>query len=95
MKLSQRLEASLDYLMKGDLGENLAGENEQPRSIPPELLAVAGERGWTVTYALGLVRARQAVVGHRNGRARGPFTRSEWEEFETKIGAYLDKDGSK
>lgn len=89
LKLSQCLETSVDFLLKGPSAGHQPSQPALP-AIPNELMSLAAERGWTVPLVIGLVRAQQAVVAHRSGRARGPFTRQEWLEFWEKVGLYLD-----
>jgi transcriptional regulator with XRE-family HTH domain len=89
LKLSDALDVSLDYLMKGK--EETERATDEPRNIPPELEKAADEGGWSYSDTVALLEAMQMVLARRGGsgdqEGKNPsdMTREEWAQLHASM----------
>ena len=75
LRLADTLDASLDYLMRGE-------EDRAPRkpiTIPPELSAAAEKEGWSYSQTVTLLEGR---VLHRRGGTSAELAGRQWTTQE-------------
>jgi transcriptional regulator with XRE-family HTH domain len=83
LRLADTLDASLDYLMRGEEGR----APRKPITVPPELSAAAEQEGWSYSQTIALLEGR--VLYRRGGTstelAGRPWTRQEWIAFFKRL----------
>lgn len=83
LRLADALDASLDYLMRGEEGR----APRKPITVPPELSAAAEQEGWTYSQTVALLEGR--VLYRRGGTstelAGRQWTRQEWIAFFRRL----------
>jgi transcriptional regulator with XRE-family HTH domain len=77
LHLSEALEVSLDYLMKGELDRPPV---RQPLVLPPALADVAEEDGWSVDEAIALLKSQRVRARRSGGDADRELTKNEWRQ---------------
>ncbi len=88
LKLSNALNASLDYLMKGSSSES--DTQKKPVEIPPELSDASEEMGLTYKATLSLLSSHQALIARRSNREIPGMTKDKWKGFYQKLKGYID-----
>lgn len=88
LKLSNALNASLDYLMKGSSSES--DTQKKPVEIPPELSDASEEMGLTYKATLSLLSSHQALIARRSNREIPVMTKHKWKGFYQKLKGYID-----
>ena len=83
LKIADVLGASIDYLLRGDLGES--PYPTKPVEIPPELSEAARESGWTYAETLELLKAHDSVVAYRSSRGVKPLKKEDWQKLHAAI----------
>lgn len=91
LKLANALEASVDFLLKGD-GDEEADAAPAPKAVevPRELAALAEVQNWSFQKVRALLDARDAVVARRSDQPRRPFTTKDWKVLAERLAPYLD-----
>jgi len=87
LKIANVLDASLDYLMKGELTPN----ETKPKlvEIPPELSNLAEELGLSHRATLTLLYAYKSLVARRSNKERTVMTKNNWQELYESLKNYL------
>lgn len=83
LKIADALGASIDYLLRGEVGEDAVPL--KPVEIPPELSEAARECGWTYVETLEVLKAHNSVVAYRTKRAPRQLTRQDWKALHAAI----------
>lgn len=88
LKIANALNASLDYLMKGDT----AGAAERPKhvEIPAELSDVSEVLSLSYKTTLDLLYAHQSLVARRSTKERPVMTKEKWREFYRQLKDFLE-----
>jgi transcriptional regulator with XRE-family HTH domain len=88
LKIANALNASLDYLMKGEM---LPGEGKpKPVEIPPELSDLAEELGLSYKSTIALLTAHKSLIARRSGKVRSEMTKERWKELYNHLKDYLE-----
>lgn len=91
LKIANALGASVDYLLQGEAAAPRP-EERKVVEVPPELVAIAEQRGWSARRVFEVLRARQSLLARRSDKPHRPFTQTEWAEFADRIAPYLTQD---
>lgn len=83
LRIADALGASLDYLLKGEAGNEEL--EKQPIQIPPELSKAAEQLTLTYSETLTLLDAHRSVVARRSNTSRKKFTIKEWINLQKAI----------
>jgi hypothetical protein len=85
LRLADALDASLDYLMRGE--EDRA--TRRPVTVPPYLSAAAEREGWSHSHTLAVLQAREMVIARRGGaeddKTAGQWTTEQWIDFHGRL----------
>jgi transcriptional regulator with XRE-family HTH domain len=88
LKLATALDASLDYLMKG---ESASGEGKPTRiEIPPELSELAEEIGLRFKSTVALLDAHKSVLARRSSNEKSEMTKEKWRALYESLKDYLE-----
>ena len=76
LRVADALEASLDYLLRGE------AERSEPRplTIPASLQEAAEEQQWTYGATAALLRAQATVLARRTPTGRGEHRLRDWSK---------------
>ena len=88
LKIANTLDASLDYLMKGELAP---GEGKPtPIEIPPELSELAEEIGLRFKSTVALLSAHKSVLAKRSSKEKSEMTKEKWRALYQSLKDYLE-----
>lgn len=87
LKLATVLNASLDYLMKGEQVPNR--DMAKPIQVPPELSEVAEEIGLSYKEAITLLTTQQSLIARRSNKDKSPMTKDKWKDLYNSLKPYL------
>jgi transcriptional regulator with XRE-family HTH domain len=88
LKIATALDASLDYLMKG---ESVSGKGKPTTiEIPPELSEVAEELGLRFKSTLALLSAHKSVLARRSTKDKSEMTKDKWRALYESLKDYLE-----
>jgi transcriptional regulator with XRE-family HTH domain len=88
LKLSNTLNTSLDYLMKGSSSDSNA--LKKAVEIPTELSEASEELGLTYKATLSILSSHQALVARRSDKEKPVMTKQKWKEFYHRLKGYID-----
>jgi DNA-binding XRE family transcriptional regulator len=88
LDLSEALNLSLDYLMKGEATPS-PGQRDKPLEIPPDLAGFAMNSGLTFRQARQLLGMRQQIVAHRSATRHGEQGPFDWAKFYESVKQFL------
>ena len=88
LKIANTLNASLDYLMKGDTADTTG----RPKhiEIPAELSDISEELSLSYKTTLDLLYAHQSLVARRSMKERPMMTKEKWREFYHQLKDFLE-----
>jgi transcriptional regulator with XRE-family HTH domain len=88
LKIATALDASLDYLMKG---ESASGEGKPiPIEIPPELSELAEEIGLSFKSTVTLLSAHKSLLAKRSSKEKSEMTKEKWRALYESLKDYLE-----
>ena len=88
LKIATALDASLDYLMKG---ESASGEGKPtPIEISPELSDLAEELGLSFRATVALQGAHKSVLARRSSKEKSEMTKEKWRTLYKSLKDYLE-----
>jgi transcriptional regulator with XRE-family HTH domain len=87
LKIAQALNASLDYLMKGEPSHQQ--EKSQQVTIPQELSDFAEERGLSYKDTVAILFAYQSLIARRSNKGID-MTKERWRELYQNLKTYLE-----
>lgn len=88
LKIANALNASLDYLMKG---EPFPDEGKpRPVEIPSALSNLAEELEMSHKSTLALLSAHQSLIARRSSREKTEMTKEKWRELYESLKSYLE-----
>ena len=88
LKIANALNASLDYLMRGESQENKV---ISPVEIPAELSVAAQRLKLSYTETLALLRTKESVVAERSHKRKRSFTVDDWVGLYERLKDFLKK----
>ena len=88
LKIANALNASLDYLMKGEPKSN--SDATKPVEIPPELSEMADENGLTYRQTITLLDTQQSLLARRSSKNNTRMTKMKWKELYDSLKPYLE-----
>jgi transcriptional regulator with XRE-family HTH domain len=88
LKLANTLNASLDYLMKGESSPET--RKPKPVEIPSELSDLAEELGLSHKSTLALLSAHQSLIARRSSKEKTEMTKEKWRELYESLKSYLE-----
>ena len=88
LKIANALNASLDYLMKGEPGPNQG--MEKPIEIPPELSELAEEVGLSYKETITLLATQQSLLARRSSKEETLMTKDKWRRLFVSLKPYLE-----
>lgn len=83
LRIANALGVSLDYLLRGDVGQQEA--ERAPVQIPRELSELAQELNLTYAETLTLLDAHNSVVARRSLKTVHPPSKEEWKKLHEAI----------
>lgn len=91
LKIATALEASLDYLMKGE-SASVQTKPRKPTSIeiPPELSELAEEIGLRFKSTVALLSAHKSVLARRSSKENSEMTKDKWRALYESLKDYLE-----
>jgi transcriptional regulator with XRE-family HTH domain len=85
LRLADALDASLDYLMRGDEDSTI----RRSITVSPQLSAAAEREGWSHSQTLAVLQAREMVIARRGGieheKATRQWTTQQWIDFHGRL----------
>jgi transcriptional regulator with XRE-family HTH domain len=91
LKLATALEASLDYLMKGESALlQRKPRKPTPIEIPPELSELAEEIGLRFKSTVALLSAHKSVLARRSSKEKSEMTKDKWRALYESLKDYLE-----
>jgi transcriptional regulator with XRE-family HTH domain len=88
LKIATALNASLDYLMKG---ESALGEGKPtPVEVPPELSDLAEELALSFKSTVALLSAHKSVLAKRSSKEKSEMTKEKWRALYQSLKDYLE-----
>ncbi len=88
LKIATALEASLDYLMKGESAS--VQRKPTPIKIPPELSELAEEIGLRFKSTVALLSAHKSVLARRSSKENSEMTKDKWRALYESLKDYLE-----
>lgn len=88
LKIANALNASLDYLMKGESSENK--RMIKPVEIPHELSEMADENGLTYKETITTLKTHQSLMSRRSSKINQKMTKLDWKNLYESIKPYLE-----
>ncbi|HEA67107.1 MAG TPA: XRE family transcriptional regulator, partial [Desulfobacterales bacterium] len=88
LKIANALNASLDYLMKGEPLSN--SDTTKPIEIPPELSEMADEHGLTYRGTITLLNTQQSLIARRSTKINTLMTKDKWKKMYESLKPYLE-----
>lgn len=88
LKIANVLNASLDYLMKGE--QALTEGKPKSVEIPPELSDIAEEIGLSYKSTLSLLFAHKSLIARRSNKEKLQMSKSNWRDLYEKLKNYLE-----
>lgn len=88
LKIANALNASLDYLMKGEPFSN--SDVTKPIEIPSELSGMADENGLTYRQTITLLTTQQSLIARRSNKNNTFMTKNKWKELYESLKPYLE-----
>jgi DNA-binding XRE family transcriptional regulator len=87
LRIADVLGVSVDYLLRGQVGPTGAGP-PRPVVLPPALVEAAVQKGWSVSVARDLLKARQLVVARRSGESTAEriehLSKNDWIDMHKR-----------
>lgn len=88
LKIANALNASLDYLMKGESSEN--NRMTKPVEIPHELSEMADEYGLTYKETITTLKTHQSLMARRSTKNNTKMTKLGWKKLYESLKPYLE-----
>ena len=87
LKIANALNASLDYLMKGEPAPNEV--ITKPIEIPHELSETAEELGLSYAETLTLLKTQKSLLARRSAKEEESMTKEKWRGLYESLKPYL------
>lgn len=88
LKIANALNASLDYLMKGESSEN--NKMTKPVEIPHELSEMAEENGLAYQETITTLKTHQSLMARRSTKSNPQMTKNDWKKLYESLKPYLE-----
>ena len=88
LKIANALNASLDYLMKGESSEDDA--MTKPIEIPPELSKMAEENGLNYRHTITTLETHKSLMARRSSKNNKKMTKLDWKKLYESLKPYLE-----
>jgi transcriptional regulator with XRE-family HTH domain len=89
-RLAVELGTSVRYLSKGRVGA--VSQVEHGVVVPEALVALALESHWSFATVKALTDARETLASTVAGRAKGVFSRNDWQELAGCLAPFMDSE---
>lgn len=88
LKIANALNASLDYLMRGESSKNK--KLQKPVEIPHELSEMADENGLTYKETITILKTHKSLIARRSNKNNKKMSKIDWKNLYTSLKAYLE-----
>lgn len=88
LKIANALNASLDYLMKGESPENKI--MKKPVEVPHELSEMADEDGLSYKVTITILKTHQSLMARRSNKNNDKMSKHDWKNLYASLKPYLE-----
>lgn len=87
LEIAEALDVSLDYLMKGDDGEE--PNNDVPMALPASLVRIATRENLTMQHIRILMGMRRQLIGFRNDQKSTDLEDFDWAKLYDSVKSFI------
>lgn len=87
LRLAEAFGSTTDYLLRG--AATHAPSAPKSVTVPPDLAALAREKGWSFDVTEKLIQTYESIVARRSRAGERDWGASEWEKLHERLKEYL------